>query len=111
VRVKSRYFCGMRAEAFCAERIARSVTSPGQAVLVLAYVARALAQINPGRAARLAGDAERIARSVTFEPQKREALSVIAEMLLGDGDQHDEAWELGRGSRYAYLAVWSSGLG
>ena len=58
--------------------------------------------------------AERIARSisVTGESDTYGKLSAIAEMLLHD--QHEEAWELGRGSCYAefaHLAVRANGLG
>jgi hypothetical protein len=64
-----------------AERIAQSITSPGQTVMVLACIVRALAQIQPERAARLADDAERIARSITDERERADVLALAADVL------------------------------
>ena len=72
----------------------------------LSRVAQELASSDPDRA-------ERIARSITHELQKYDALGAIVKMLVRD--QHDEPREKGRGSRYAediqrHLALRSSGL-
>ena len=68
-----------------AERIAQSVTGEGwdeaNSPLALLDVAKALAVTDPGRAARLIGDAERTAQSITDEDASAIALAEVAEAL------------------------------
>jgi hypothetical protein len=71
-----------------AERIAQSITDEdaifipdGDEATALAAIAGTLAATDPGRAARLLADAERIAQSITDESDKARALAAIAKAL------------------------------
>jgi hypothetical protein len=61
-----------------AERIARSITSPGSQARALAGVATAAAAADLDRARELAAGAERIARSITDPDKQAQALAGVA---------------------------------
>jgi hypothetical protein len=64
-----------------AERIASSITSGSLKASALSDIARALAAIDPGRAARLFTDAGRVANSIPDERSKPWALCKLAEAV------------------------------
>jgi hypothetical protein len=79
-----------RAERFCG-----MIDSPGSMAIALGYAAGAVAATDPGRARRLAGQAEQIAGSATDTRERERALQGAA-LALARAGQTDRAQRLAR---------------
>ena len=87
-----------------AEQTARTITGPYQRAAALAELAAVLTGADPGRAIRLAGDAERAARAITDDRyQQSAALAVVAGALAGSDP--DRAERIARSITWPYRHV------
>ena len=90
-----------------AERVARSLASPGQTALVLVYVAVALARVDPRHATRLTDDAERAARSIGDDRMRADVLALAADALAST-DRERAARLVGDAERVAQSIAYST---